>query len=303
VNLFVWSALLAVTLASLAAGYYAGGVGVDRRPDPRFLGLVVVAAGALLGLVPLLSRGVLGLAQGLGPRAGSLVSAILLFAPCLLALGMIGPIAVRLATTDLRAAGHRVGAVYAVSTVGSLLGTLVTAFVLIPAFETDQILLGVAVPLILLGGLSLARRQRSGALLALLVPAFASVVSRPTLPHGIERLDRSESIYGLVEVIDDHNRDVRLLRADHSIVGAQFLRDRTPAFAFLHVLESIQFLRPQAKTMLQIGLGIGSLPQALEGRGIKVDIVEIDPAIVRFARTYFASPRRERHSLKMHGPF
>jgi SAM-dependent methyltransferase len=107
------------------------------------------------------------------------------------------------------------------------------------------------------------------------------------LPQGIERLDRSQSIYGLVEVIDDHNRDVRFLRADHSIIGAQFLRDGSSAFAFLHLLEAIQFLRPQAKAMLQIGLGIGSLPRALERRGITVDVVEIDPAIVRFARAYF----------------
>src|SRR4051812_1459428 len=59
VSLFVWSALLAVTLASLAAGYYAGGVLIDRAPNVRVLGAVVVAAGVLLGLVRAYSHPVL----------------------------------------------------------------------------------------------------------------------------------------------------------------------------------------------------------------------------------------------------
>src|SRR5262245_26850418 len=72
VSLFVWSSLLAVTLGSLAAGYYVGGVLVDRTPTPRMLGWVVVGSGVLLGLVPLASQTVLRLAERLGPRGGSL---------------------------------------------------------------------------------------------------------------------------------------------------------------------------------------------------------------------------------------
>lgn len=173
VSLFVWSALLAVTLGSLAVAYFAGGVWVDRRPTPRLLGQVVVLAGVLLGLVPVLTHGVLRWAEALGPRAGPLVSATILFAPALFALGMVGPIAVRLTVTDLGAAGHGVGAIYAVSTAGSLAATYVTGFVLIPAFETRQIALGAATFLILLGALSLAWRRRPLAFAALLVPALA----------------------------------------------------------------------------------------------------------------------------------
>src|SRR6266540_4213938 len=267
ISLFVWSALLAVTLGSLSIGYYVGGVLVDRAPSLRLLCFVVAAAGVLLGFVPMLSRAVLSAADGLGPRAG--------------------PLVVRVATKDLRAAGHGVGAVYAVSTAGSLLGTLVTAFLLIPAFETDRILLGTAVCLTLIGAISLARRWRRSALVAVLAPVLASAAPESPLPPGIQVVDRSRSLYGLIEVIDDTNRGVRLLRADHSILGAQWLRDRTAAFAFIHLLESVRFLRPAAHEILQIGLGAGSLPSILRARGINVEVVEIDPAVVRFARTYF----------------
>ena len=287
VSLFVWSALLTVTLGSLACGYYLGGVLIDRKPDRRLLGLAVAAAGALLGLTPAISRFVLSLAEGLGPRVGSLASAALLFAPCLTVLGMAGPIAVRLATNDLRATGHRVGSIYALSTAGSLLGTLVTGFVLIPAFDTNQILFGTAIILVLLGGIPLALRRRPAALALMLVPALGLLVPDQKLPSGISIVDRARSPYGLVEVIDDTNRDVRLLRADHSIIGGQAISDHSAVFSFLHLLEVLRFIRPEAKNLLQVGLGIGSLPMALRPYGIRSDAVEIDPEVLRFARQYF----------------
>jgi MFS family permease len=287
VNLFVWSALLAVTLGSLAVGYYSGGVLVDRAPAPRLLGAIVLVAGVLLGIVPALSYPVLRLAESLGPRTGSLLGAAVLFSPCLLLLGMIGPIAVRLVTTNLRAAGHGVGSVYAMSTAGSLVGTLVTGFLVIPVFDTSQILFGTAMVLTLLGAGSLALHWRSAALVAVVLPLLARAAPKPPLPAGFEVLDHAQSLYGLVEVIDDHNRNVRFLRADHSVIGAQFLPSHEPGFSFIYELEAVRFLRPAAKSMLQIGLGIGSLPAALKAQGITVDVVEIDPAVIRFARQYF----------------
>jgi SAM-dependent methyltransferase len=296
VSLFVWSALLAVTLASLAIGYYAGGVVVDRRPTVQLLSIVIVASGALLGLVPAISHGVLGLTQSFGPRGGPLVAAFLLFTPSLIALGMIGPIVVRLATTDVRATGHGVGGVYAVSTAGSLLGVLVTAFIAIPSFETDQIILGTSVILVVLGAAPLFLRGTKAAPLALLVPALATTVSKPMLPSGIKVIDRSHSYYGLVEVIEDANREVRFLRSDHSVIGAQWMGDGAPAFSFIHLLEAIQYVRPGAKSLLEIGLGTAALPVIAQRNGFNVDVVEIDPAVVRFAEKYFGySPRGEVH--------
>lgn len=287
IGLFVWSALLTVTLGALAIGYYAGGVLADRIMSPRLMGCLVTASGLLLALVRLLSHTVLSGSEALGPRWGALSSALLLFAPSLIALGMIGPIAVRQATQALRLAGRSVGSIYAVSTAGSLVGTLALVFWIIPAFETDAILTGTALLLISLGASSLAWRGWPAAYAGLLLPALAGAAPDPPLPAGLAILDRSQSLYGLVEVIADSKRNVRFLRSDHSILGAQFVADGSAGFAFLHLLEAVRFLRPNAKDMLQIGLGIGSLPQVLGSQGMRVDSVEIDPAVVRFAKRYF----------------
>jgi SAM-dependent methyltransferase len=248
---------------------------------------VLLLGGAVLGVVPILAPSVLSATSGFGPRIGPLVAAFVLFAPALAVLGMVGPITVRLATTDLANTGKRVGNIYAVSTAGSLLGTLATSFWLIPAFDTDVIVAAGAAVLIGLGAIILARRQRfwAGAVIAL--PLGSSLVPQPSLPANINVLASAHSPYGLVEVLEDKVRGVRYLRADHSIIGAHWLSDHSAAFAFLHVLEVLPIMRPSAKDLLVIGLGTGALPTALAKAGIRSDVVEIDPAVARFAEQYF----------------
>jgi spermidine synthase len=290
VSLFVWAALLSVTLCALAIGYYTGGVLIDRAPRVTLLGAALLFGGVALGLVPVLAPTVLMSMSGLGPRGGPLLAALVLFAPPLTALGMTGPIVVRLATTDVAGAGKRVGNVYAVSTAGSLIGTLITSFWLIPEYDTEEIVLGGSAVLLLLGALLLARRGKwwaGASFAALLLPAMG-LPSKPPLPANIQVLARTRSFYGLVEVIDDTARGVRYLRADHSIIGAHWIRDQTAAFAFLHALEVLPIMRPSAKDLLIIGLGTGALPSALAKLGIRADVVEIDPAVARYAERYFA---------------
>jgi precorrin-6B methylase 2 len=94
-------------------------------------------------------------------------------------------------------------------------------------------------------------------------------------------------MHGLVQVIVDKDRSVRLLRSDHSIIGAQFLADGSAAFAFVDILAAVRFLRPQAKEALAIGLGAGSLAMALGKNALSVEVVEIDPNVVSFAERYF----------------
>ncbi len=288
VNLFVWSALLAVTLGSLATGYYAGGRFIDRRPTLRVMGIAVTTAGMLLGLERGYARFTLSALSDWGPRLGPLAAAVLLFAPALCALGATSPIAVRLMVRDVTATGRGAGAAYAVSTVGSLLGTLAIGFVLVPRFGTNEIITTTATVLTLLGVTLVGTSGTVRLWGALLVPPFVAWCAPDrTLPPSVRVLESVQSLYGLTEVVDDAKRGVRLLRADHSVIGAQFTHDQSAAFSFLHLLEAVRFARPHARDMLQVGLGIGSVARVLERESIRVDVVEIDPAVVRLAERYF----------------
>jgi hypothetical protein len=135
-GLYAWAALLSVTLVSLSAGYVVGGRIVDRTPTLLTLARVLLAAGLWIALIPLLARAVLGACLTLGPRLGPMCSALVLLGPCLVVLGCVAPISVRLVASEPSTLGRRVGTLYGISTLGSLLGVLATAFWLIPSATT-----------------------------------------------------------------------------------------------------------------------------------------------------------------------
>lgn len=287
VSLFVWSALLAVTLGALATGYFFGGVLVDRQPTVRTLNAAVALSGIALALAPVARRAVLAATQGFGPRVGPLVSALLLFGPALAALGSVGPIAARLMSADVGSTGRKVGVIFAVSTAGSLLGTFLVGYWLIPSFETDHILIGLSGLLTVGGAVPWMLRGKRIAGTAVCVPLLACLAPGASMPAGYELVDQAQSMYGKVQVIDDTTKKIRFLRVDHSVIGADLIPEYDTAFTFVYLLELVRVLRPNATSMLQLGLGTGSLSRHLQGTPLKSDVVELDPVVVALARKYF----------------
>jgi hypothetical protein len=92
-----------------------------------------------------------------GLRAGALVSALLLFSPSLILPGMVGPYAIKLATVRLDGVGTTAGTIYAVSTVGSVVGTLLLGFFLFPMLGARTIILSTGGMLLVLA-LAIAHR-------------------------------------------------------------------------------------------------------------------------------------------------
>jgi MFS family permease len=150
VSLIVWSSLLSVALIALAAGYAVGGRLADRAPRVR-LSHILFLAGLWIGLVPLISEPVQLAANALGLRAGAFTSALVLFTGPLMLLGMAGPFVIKMAADRLDHVGSTAGNVFAVSTVGSVLGTLLLGFYLLPIAGTRTIILSLSLVLMGLG--------------------------------------------------------------------------------------------------------------------------------------------------------
>ncbi|HRB83730.1 MAG TPA: fused MFS/spermidine synthase, partial [Acinetobacter johnsonii] len=121
-SLYVWTSLISVTLIALALGYYVGGILADRARTG--LSLIIALSGLLTLIIPWLVGPVLLATDPLGLRLGSFISTLILFSPSLIMLGMVGPFAVKLSTSALSNVGASTGSIYAVSTVGSVIGTL-----------------------------------------------------------------------------------------------------------------------------------------------------------------------------------
>jgi len=150
----VWGALIAVFMAGLSLGYGLGGVLADRSRCARtlaiLLGLSGLLAAALSAYGPALcaAAGRLSLATAWG----ALLAAVLLFLPVSLCLGAVSPCLVRLAIRDAAHLGRGAGGVFAVATLGSIAGTLVTAFHLIGVMGTARGLLVLSLPLFIAAG-------------------------------------------------------------------------------------------------------------------------------------------------------
>ena len=100
-SLYVWSSLISVTMIALAIGYFVGGRWADRAKRTG-LSLIIALAALFTLLIPLATRSVLLATDPLGLRGGAFVSSLILFFPSLTMLGMVSPLAIKLATARLQ---------------------------------------------------------------------------------------------------------------------------------------------------------------------------------------------------------
>jgi spermidine synthase len=297
VSLFVWTSLITVTLVALAAGYAAGGVLADRSGSADRLYGIIVAAGVLVLLIPLAKGPVLRACVPLGLRTGALVSAAALFGPALFLLGCVSPYLVRIATREWARIGRTVGLLYALSTVGSFIGTVLAGFVLIARFGVTRIFAGTGCLLVALGlGYFLLRRRWSAlaALLALplvLLPAESETVTlvRPSGTRVTRRLSR-DSFYGNVKVVDYEGawQRTREMMIDGLVQGGVDPASGQSVYGYSYLMELLPWaLDPGGRRCLVLGLGAGVVPMWYAARGVETDVVDIDPLVVRTARDWF----------------
>jgi hypothetical protein len=167
-TLDLWSIVIGVTFTFLSIGYSIGGRLIDRNPSHRLCAWCLVIGGAWAGVIALLGRTVVWHVQGWtfdygGVRTGVLISTLLLFSVPPLALSIVTPAAIRLITPTVGASGSSAGTIYALGTVGSLLGTFAPVILLIPNIGVRLTFVSMAGLGLLAGGLGVTRLVRSAA--------------------------------------------------------------------------------------------------------------------------------------------
>lgn len=291
VSLYLWSALIGVTLAALAVGYALGGRWADRGPRLDRFSLLFVGAGLWTVLIPALKHPVLAAAEPLGLRTAVLVVSTVLFFPPLLVLGMVSPYAIRLKAERLEVVGTTAGNLYALSTLASVAAAVATGFVLVPRLGVTRLLVAIGVLLVATGALGwlLSRRRRLAPAAALLLPllvagagAFAPA-ERADPDRGLLAIEASP--YAEIRVVEkDGLRFMLIDGATHTIVDPATW---TSGFPYVNVLEIGKHLHPEPGRMLLVGLGGGSVAKSYAADGWQVDAVEIDPVVTRMARRWF----------------
>lgn len=307
VSLFLWSALITVTLIALSAGYAVGGRWADRGATLPRLYALLAAAGLWTLLIPWLRDPILVVAEPFGLRFVVLMAAFILFAFPLTLLGMVSPYAIRVRASSLNRVGTTAGDLYAVSTVGSVVAALLTGFVLIPNVGVVRLTLltgGLLIATALVG-LAVGLRsgtQRSLALVALPLAGVAGwhLPSGDADPApGLVAL--AQSPYAEIRVLDTPDRQRRLLVIDggtHTIVDPATWESHFP---YVAVMGLTRCIATEPGRMLLIGIGGASVVKDFAAEGWSVDAVEIDPVVVNMAQEYFGLSASEGRVFIMDG--
>jgi spermidine synthase len=305
-SIFVWGSLISVVLAALSLGYWLGGMLADRRPRYGVLALLIAVPGALIALLPFvypaLNRALA--ASDLGPRSGPLLSCLILFLVPSVFLGTVSPFAVRLQARTVASVGTTAGTLYAVSTTGSILGTLLTAFYLIASLGVANIVHALGLTLLILAGGIFASRGHFGragatAVCAVLLLALAIWSAKTQAAEAGLLLER-DSFYNHITLAEDGTQrymDFENLRQSAMLLSDPWeLRLRYTRFLTL----ALSFV-PEPKRVLILGLGGGSFPKRLykDFPGVAIDVVDIDPAVVAIATRYFQVPNDGRLRLNI----
>jgi spermidine synthase len=302
VNL-VWAVIIGLILIYFAAGYAIGGKQADKSPHPETMFTFLAWGGATLGLIPIIAQPILLAAASamdalnLGVIAASFITTLLLFSIPVTLLAMTSPFAIRITLVNPEQAGNVSGNLYALSTVGSVLGAFLPTLLLFPLIGTSRtiLLFGLLILLVALGGLGMEKRWKKVVLFGLwaLVLVGFLIFGDFHVKDSPGQVFETESQYNYIEV--QQINDYTLLRLNdgqgvHSthhpdqlfyggpweqfLVGPFFNPDTTP--------EDVQ-------RYAIIGLAAGtSARQATEVfDSIMIDGFEIDGEIVRVGREYF----------------
>ena len=300
-SMFVWTSLIVTVLVALSAGYHAGGRWAAQGAGLDRVGLLAAAAAVLLVpgtlAIPALSSAIYAVSAYLpraaaGPFLGSLAAAAAVFACPVFLLAMSGPILLK-AWSSHGDVGAVSGRYFAISTAGSVAGTVAPALVLVPALGARATVFAVAMLLLLLGA-ALAPR-RCAAIAASCALALALAAQAFLWPTQAGVVMERESPYQLIRVTQ--------VAASRYLVfneGLGIQSVHTPGgqrtglyFDYAGILPLARPRPAGAKHQgLVIGLAGGTMalryPSLLaDGAAVDLTGVEVDPAVIDTARRYF----------------
>lgn len=293
---FVWTAQIAVTLVALAAGYYAGGRLADRTPNLRKLYAAIVLAALYLGFSVMVVEPVAYWCLRFKLAIGSLLASAFLFFIPLSLLAMVGPFLVRVLTESISGVGGNVGRLTAISTLGSVAGTVLIGYVLIPflpnsatMYLTAAVLMGVCAAYFFVCDRRHPHRPAvagAGVLLALL-GLGTHRLEQLARQHSTERF-RANSNFGLLQVLDHPTGTRRLYLNDYLLQNTYDPIARQSTSMFTYLLHDLaRAYAPRLERVLCIGLGVGIAPMQFAAAGARVDVVEINPKVLPIAREFF----------------
>lgn len=296
-TVYVWGSLIAVIMTALAIGYRRGGMLADKHPSYIELSNMVLVAGIFVIMIPISAPFVLEFIKNIGLPSmyePILPSAILLGIPTVY-LGMVSPYALKLSANDIIDIGGVSGSLSSLNTIGSILGTFFTVFILVPNFGTRETITGIGVVLV---AVSLIGRERSyfigvAALMFILIVPSNLVLAKLVIFGSGSHVYSTETPYSSLVVIDNQLNGERTLFLDNMPHSAMYINGSVkPVYRYTDYFNIAFGYNPNITKVLFIGGGGFSGPKQFlaDYPWTYIDVVEIDPEVVDVAQRFFNVP-------------
>jgi spermidine synthase len=300
----VWANIIGLILVYLTAGYFIGGRWADRSPHAGTFYRLLAWAAFFAGVVPSVARPVLRLAASAvesldaAVMLGSFLGVLVLFSLPVTLLGCVSPFAIRLALRRADRAGTVSGRMYALSTLGSILGTFLPVLWLIPTIGTARTFLVLSLTLMAVGLIGIGvvdlRAVARYALLPIILILISFVSLRGPIKASVGQIYEKESAYNYIQVIERQGVRYLLLNEGqgiHSVYdpGSDATMGTWDYFLSAPFFNAAPVTTANVSRLGIVGLAAGTIAkQYTQVYGpIPIDGWEIDPEIVAVGRQLF----------------
>ncbi|MDF2985613.1 MAG: putative spermidine synthase with an N-terminal rane domain [Eubacterium sp.] len=300
----IWTVIIGLIMISLSIGNIFGGRSADKNNNLSRLYMIIWGAAIWIAVIPFIGKYVIIAVTGLlalfFPNdllvTGTAISCLVLFSVPLIGLGMVSPYLVKLGVTDLENAGRTTGKIYAMNTIGSIIGTFLPTFVTIPFIGTNKtfllfslILNIICVSYFLIKKVKLLRVMvSSGLVLVLLFLPLSN-----SYAFWKECLVEDESVYNYLQVSEDQDAVYLSTNVAFGVQSVYRKDNKLSGLYYDYALMAPQFIKDfnsdQKLDLLILGNGTGTYAKQskIYYKNVKTDAVEIDSKIVELSKKYF----------------
>ena len=298
-SLYVWAAVLGITLFALMSGYYIGGYISERIKKQNLVYWVLILAGLFLMIMPYTSVWIMEQTIDMDIKWGSTFSLIIFMFPPLLFMGMTSPILINMINNKVDSSGRSAGSIYAISTLGGILATFLVGFYLLPEFGIKWPCFIFGLLLLIFPLIALLKDKKyiaTTVLLPVLLMAFVNTKEREPSTKSINLLYSKEGILGQIRVYDmplrtytRGSKNARVLMVNNTAQTLMDLDDpEYDIWDWSYYFPTAASIKPPGSDALLLGLGGGTLVQQFKRLGFNTDVVEIDQRIKDVAIKYFS---------------
>lgn len=300
----IWTVIIGLIMISLSLGNVLGGRSADKHNSMNRLYSIIWVSALWIAIIPFVGKylvvAITGLLVLFMPNnlliTGSAISCLVLFSIPMIGLGMVSPYLVKLGVTDIADTGKTAGKIYAMNTIGSIIGTFLPTFVTIPTVGTSKtfLIFSFVLNLICLTYFVITKTKIvKPAITAVIIFGILLLPLSNSYAFWRESLVEDESLYNYLQVTEDEDSVYLSTNVAFGVQSVYKKDNQLSGLYYDYALMAPQFIKDFKSNnkldVLILGNGTGTYAKQskIHYPNVKTDGVEIDPKIVDLSKKYF----------------